>query len=114
MTHIIKISQFIDSSNATSREDGIRVFEEALRQIKAGFDVELDFGGISALISRFLHASVGKLYKQLGDLYNDRVRVSNLTRPTWNVLYEDALELACNPAKSQARASALSMAFEEA
>lgn len=112
MTHIIKVSKFIDSPYATSREDGIKIFEEALKQIKAGFDVELDFEGVSALISRFLHASVGRLYKHLGDSYTTRIKVVNFSRPTWYILYEDAIELASNPEMGQARASALSLAFE--
>lgn len=112
MTRIIKISQLIDSPNATSREDGIKVFEEALKFINAGSNVELDFEGISALISRFLHASVGKLYKQLGVNYFTKVKVYNFPRSIWKDLYDDAIELASNPEKGQARASALSVAFE--
>lgn len=112
MARSLKISQLIGSPNATSREDGTKVFEEALKLINAGFSVELDFGNISALISRFLHASVGKLRKQLGDAYAAKVKVSNFPRPTWQTLYDDAIELASNPEIGKARASALSAAYE--
>ena len=113
MTHIIKVSQFIDSPNATSREDGIKLFEAAWEQIKAGSDVELNFEGVSVLISRFLHASVGRLYKQVGNTYTERVKITNFSYPSWYVLYEDAIELAAHPTKGQVRANALSLAFEE-
>jgi hypothetical protein len=113
MTRIIKISQFIDSPSATSREDGILVYEEVMKQIEAGFDVVLDFEGITSLISRFLHPSVGKLYRELGISYDKQVKVTNLSRPTWGVLYKDALKLASNPVQAQARANALSVALAQ-
>jgi STAS-like domain of unknown function (DUF4325) len=112
MIHIIKISEIINSNNATSREDGNKVFEETMKFIGKDLDVELNFEGISALISRFLHASIGKIYRQLGENYSNRIIVTNLSRPSWEVLYEDVIELASNPSIGQARASALSAAFE--
>ena len=87
----INVAALINSPNATSQEDGILLFETAWAIIEAGFDVQIDFEGVNVLIARFLHFSVGRLRKTLGNAYTERVSVVNFSQPTWRELYESVI-----------------------
>lgn len=109
MAYVINISQLIGTSHALVRQFGITVFEAAKSQIEKGETVVLDFDGMDSIATAFFHASVGNLYKLIGNRFEYVVKIENLTQSDWTWKYEQALELARNPRKE----AALRRAFAE-
>lgn len=61
MKHLI-IKDIINSELAVSTENGEKVFEIVDSYLQKKEKVELDFAGITIMITAFLNAAIGKLY----------------------------------------------------
>lgn len=75
----IKVSEVIGGNSAITREDGQQVYLRIDELLSQGIDVELDFDDIDFLITVFLNAAIGQLYKKYSSEYlNDHVELINL------------------------------------
>jgi hypothetical protein len=63
--------QKVCGEHCIAPDEGERLYEEALRALKAGFDVTLDFSGVETLASSFLNVAVGRLYGALDHKFID-------------------------------------------
>jgi transcriptional regulator len=95
MTHV-KVKDIINSELAVSTENGDKVFEmiDALLQRKES--VELDFIGVSIMITAFLNAAIGRLYSKkeyTGDFLNQNLKLINVAEED-RVLFKDVIERA--------------------
>ncbi len=61
----INIADLIGKPRGISAADGEMVFKEIYPLIKAGSPVTLSFAGIRMVITAFLNAAVGKLYRDI-------------------------------------------------
>ena len=66
---------------AISPEDGDKLYNEIIENIKNGYLIDLDFSGIDIILSVFLNHSVGKIYGTEYKKYFDqnKITVSNLS-----------------------------------
>ena len=64
-SHRITIVELIGKPRAIAAADGEMVFKEIYPLLKAGTPVQLSFGGIRMVITAFLNAAVGKLYRDI-------------------------------------------------
>lgn len=76
----LHLATIIGSPDAVSSEDGERVFYSINEALKSGRKVNLDFGGITLLITSFLNTAVGQLYGVYDTKFiQDHLSVSNLS-----------------------------------
>lgn len=76
---IIKVTEAIGGDVAVSSEDGEKLYELANAALDKGDAVVLDFEGVEALITAFLNASVGQLYKRDDrDSLDERIKFRGL------------------------------------
>jgi hypothetical protein len=61
----INIADLTGKPRGISAADGEMVFKEIYPLIKAGTPVTLSFGGIRMVITAFLNAAIGKLYRDI-------------------------------------------------
>jgi hypothetical protein len=61
----INITDLIGKPRAIAAADGEMVFKEIYPLVKAGNPVTLSFAGIRMVITAFLNAAVGKLYRDI-------------------------------------------------
>ena len=73
----IKVRTFTEGDTAVSYEDGKRCFEEELLQLRRDGLVELDFEGISYVITAFLNPIIGDLILQEGPDVMKKVKITN-------------------------------------
>jgi hypothetical protein len=64
MAETIKVIDAIGSEVAVSSDDGEKLYELANAALEKGDAVVLDFEGVETLITAFLNAGVGQLYKR--------------------------------------------------
>ncbi|MBP7951464.1 MAG: STAS-like domain-containing protein [Verrucomicrobiales bacterium] len=67
----ISIAELIGKPRAIAAADGEMVFKEIYPLVKEGTPVALSFAGIRMVITAFLNAAIGKLYR--GDIPFDEV-----------------------------------------
>jgi hypothetical protein len=61
----IKITDLIGKPRGISAADGEMVFKEIYPLVKAGSSITLSFAGIRMVITAFLNAAIGKLYRDI-------------------------------------------------
>lgn|GEM_PF-1145164 len=62
MKKVINLVQFIGDTEASSAEDGIRLFEAIKELVQKDVTVCLDFDGLDHCVTRFLNPAIGQLY----------------------------------------------------
>ncbi|MCQ4035496.1 STAS-like domain-containing protein [Kaistella montana] len=80
MIHL-KVIDVIGTDLAVSTENGNLVYEQIQRHLEKDESVNLDFEGISLIITAFLNAAIGSLFKDQkysGDFLNSKVFLSNV------------------------------------
>lgn len=77
----------ITGENCITKEDGQKIFDLIILELKSNNSVELDFSNVKVFASPFFNFSIGKLFK---DFTNEDLKVllkvSNLTEDGLNVL----------------------------
>ena len=73
----IKVRTFTDGDTAVSYEDGKKCFEAELLELEREGVVELDFEGVSYVITAFLNPIIGDLIIQKGADVMKNVRITN-------------------------------------
>jgi transcriptional regulator len=77
--HKIMISEIINSPLAVSTEKGDQVFNHINRLFELKEKADLDFQGLTLIVSTFLNAAVGQLYGFYGSEYvQQNLKISNL------------------------------------
>ena len=71
-----KIHDYVNGESATSYDDGVRCLQEILPVVDSE-DVELDFEGVSFVITAFLNPVIGDLILSKGGDVMKRIRISN-------------------------------------
>jgi hypothetical protein len=71
----IRIADLIGKPRAIAAADGEMVFKEVYPVLKEGTPVVLSFGGIRMVITAFLNAAIGKLYRDITGEEVDRLLV---------------------------------------
>ncbi len=88
--------------NCITMQDGERVFEKIFPELKAGYDVELDFAGVGVSASPFFNAAIGRLLQDIQpDALNKLLHIANLNGVGMTVLrrvIENSKEYYSNPA----------------
>lgn len=95
MKHIV-IKDVIDSELAVSTENGIKVFELVDSYLKHKEKVQLDFSGITIMITAFLNAAIGSLYSNkeyTGDFLNEYLVLENVEKDD-RILFRDVIQRA--------------------
>lgn len=60
--YTIKVFEEIGASNAVSADAGEKIYNKICNLFDKDYVVNIDFSGITGLITAFLHSSIGKLY----------------------------------------------------
>lgn len=95
MEHLI-IKNIIKSDLAVSTEKGNEVFELVDSFLKKGESVELDFAGITVMITAFLNAAIGSLYSNkayTADFLNAHLKLENVEKED-RALFKDVIQRA--------------------
>jgi len=75
----ISIADLIGKPRAISAADGETVFKEIYPHLKSGTPIALSFAGIRMVITAFLNAAIGKLYRDFTEEQIDHlVEVTDL------------------------------------
>ena len=76
--HLI-VKNIIDSDLAVSSDDGKKVYQAIVEALRREAIVELDFQGITIVITAFLNMAIGKLYQDFkGDFLNHHLKLVNV------------------------------------
>ncbi|WP_169516048.1 STAS-like domain-containing protein [Flavobacterium tegetincola] len=95
MKHLV-IKDIINSELAVSTENGKKVFEIVDSYLQQKEKVELDFGGITIMITAFLNAAIGSLYSKkeyTGEFLNEYLKLENVEKDD-RVLFKDVIQRA--------------------
>ncbi|MDP2159847.1 MAG: STAS-like domain-containing protein [Flavobacterium sp.] len=95
MKHLI-IKDIINSELAVSTENGNKVFEIVDSYLQKKEKVELDFAGITIMITAFLNAAIGRLYSKkeyTGEFLNEYLKLENVEKDD-RVLFKDVIQRA--------------------
>lgn len=95
MKHLI-IKDIINSELAVSTENGEKVFEIVDSYLMNKEKVELDFGGITIMITAFLNAAIGKLYgkkEYTPEFLNEYLKLENVDKEDRS-LFKDVIQRA--------------------
>lgn len=60
---VIKLNDFLTMNSGVTPEEGAPVYESIINAFQQGFNVILDFEGVSLLTTAFLNVVIGDLYK---------------------------------------------------
>ncbi len=95
MKHIV-IKEIINSELAVSTENGNKVFEIVNSHLQKKEKVELDFAGITIMITAFLNAAIGSLYSKkeyTGEFLNEYLKLENVEKDD-RILFKDVIQRA--------------------
>lgn len=95
MKHLI-IKDIINSELAVSTENGEKVFEIVDSYLMNKEKVELDFAGITIMITAFLNAAIGKLYgkkEYTPEFLNEFLKLENVDKEDRS-LFKDVIQRA--------------------
>ncbi|WP_298148506.1 STAS-like domain-containing protein [Flavobacterium sp.] len=95
MQHII-IRNVINSELAVSTESGMKVFELVDTYLQKKEKVELDFAGITIIITAFLNAAIGSLYSKkeyTPQFLNEYLKLENVEKDD-RILFRDVIQRA--------------------
>lgn len=92
----IIVREVIGTELAVSTDNGLKVFHEIDVLLKENETVDLDFQGITVVITAFLNAAIGSLYKDStynGDFLNSHLKLKNVDSNDL-VLFKDVIQRA--------------------
>lgn len=95
MKHLL-IKDIINSELAVSTENGEKVFEVVDFYLQKKEKVELDFSGITIMITAFLNAAIGKLYgkkEYTPEFLNEYLKLENVEKEDRS-LFKDVIQRA--------------------
>ncbi len=95
MKHIV-IKDVINSELAVSTENGMKIFEIVDSYLQQKEKVELDFAGITIMITAFLNAAIGSLYSKkeyTGEFLNEYLKLENVEKDD-RILFRDVIQRA--------------------
>lgn len=95
MKHLV-IKDIINSELAVSTENGNKVFEIVDSYLQQKEKVELDFAGITIMITAFLNAAIGSLYSKkeyTGEFLNEYLKLENVEKDD-RALFKDVIQRA--------------------
>ncbi|MBY0486130.1 MAG: STAS-like domain-containing protein [Flavobacteriaceae bacterium] len=95
MKHLV-IKDIINSELAVSTENGNKVFEIVDSYLQKKEKVELDFSGITIMITAFLNAAIGSLYSKkeyTGEFLNEYLKLENVEKDD-RILFKDVIQRA--------------------
>lgn len=95
MKHLI-IKDIIGTDLAVSTENGNRVFEIVDAHLQKKEKIELDFAGITIMITAFLNAAIGSLYSKkeyTGEFLNEYLKLENVEKDDQK-LFKDVIQRA--------------------
>jgi len=95
MKHLI-IKDIIGTDLAVSTENGNRVFEIVDEHLQKKEKIELDFAGITIMITAFLNAAIGSLYSKkeyTGEFLNEYLKLENVEKDDQK-LFKDVIQRA--------------------
>ena len=73
------VKNIIGSDLAVSSDDGKKVYQAIFEALRREAIVELDFQGITVVITAFLNMAIGKLYQDFnGDFLNAHLKLVNV------------------------------------
>lgn len=76
--HLI-VKDIIESHFAITSDDGNKVYESIFENLNKNNTVELDFEGITVMITAFLNAAIGKLYEHFSsETLNKHLKLKNV------------------------------------
>ncbi len=111
---VINVYELIGTVNAILHSFGVQVHSAAIAALKHHQSIELDFSGLRNTTSAFFHASVGNLYRDLGEDFFDRVQIQGIEdRPDWQEKIDDSIDLIRHPNRETATERAISALFED-
>lgn len=80
MVHL-RVVDLIGTDLAVSTENGLKVYDQIEKNLEKNEEVNLDFEGISLIITAFLNAAIGSLFKNkkyTGAFLNSHLYLSNV------------------------------------
>ncbi len=84
----IVLTEFIDT-HCVALDDGIRLYQEVLPELKEKRAVELDFSGVQAIFSPFLMGFIGKLLDHFEkEFLMERLVFGNITADHLTIVNE--------------------------
>lgn len=90
----IKVCDVIGSNSAITREDGEKLYQQIDKLLTQNIDVILDFEKIDFLITVFLNAAIGQLYKKYtSEDLNNHVNLINI-KSEHREHFKDVIEFA--------------------
>ena len=95
MKHLV-IKDIINSELAVSTENGEKVFNLVDSCLQNSEKVELDFAGVTIMITAFLNAAIGKLYSKkeyTPEFLNEFLKLENVEKDD-RALFKDVIQRA--------------------
>lgn len=95
MKHLV-IKDIINSELAVSTENGNKVFKIVDDCLQQNEKVELDFEGITVMITAFLNAAIGSLYSKkeyTGEFLNEHLKLENVEKED-RILFKEVIQRA--------------------
>jgi hypothetical protein len=95
MKHLV-IKDIINSELAVSTENGNKVFKIVDEYLQQNEKIQLDFGGITVMITAFLNAAIGSLYSKkeyTGEFLNEHLTLENVEKDD-RILFKDVIQRA--------------------
>ncbi|WP_183147854.1 STAS-like domain-containing protein [Chryseobacterium nematophagum] len=88
------VKDIIDSELAVSTDDGNKVFDNINSALKERSIVELDFKGVTIMITAFLNSAIGRLYETYqSEFLNDYLKLTNVA-PEDRILFKKVVQRA--------------------
>jgi len=88
------VKDIINSELAVSADDGNKVFDNINSALKERSIVELDFKGVTIMITAFLNSAIGRLYETYqSDFLNDYLKLVNVA-PEDRILFRKVVQRA--------------------
>ncbi|WP_407538853.1 STAS-like domain-containing protein [Deinococcus radiomollis] len=85
----VSLVNIAKTSVCTSSEDGIRVYDTIITEFTKNHIVDLSFKDVKYVISAFLNAAIGQLYKDYSDTYlRERLALSHVNNEQLEILRE--------------------------
>ncbi len=92
----IVVRDVIGTNLAVSTDNGLKVFHEIDNLLKTEEKIDLDFEGITVVITAFLNAAIGSLYKDgvySGEFLNNHLKLRNVDSNDLS-LFKDVIQRA--------------------
>ncbi|MCA0234920.1 MAG: STAS-like domain-containing protein [Bacteroidetes bacterium] len=98
----LSVIELIGTPNAILHQFGMETYYKASEYLQESSNIIIDFNGIRNITSSFFHASIGNLYRDLGETFYERVILRGIDgNLDWQEKIQDSIDLVKSPERAQ-------------